>query len=155
MDLRNRIAIDAPPHIIWPLITKLDQIKRWNQSIVSSEAVSAGSVQEGFRSRLMLKEGSREVEYEEEILVFEPPSTVEVQMSGGSLGKTPMVVRYDLSSEGDKTSLEQRCTWTPGGLMLRLMAGIISQSSARALDENLVQIKSVAEADVRGATDAN
>ena len=155
MDIRNRIVIDAPPQNIWPLVTELDQIKRWNQSIVSSKAVSAGLVQEGFRSRLVLKEGSREVEYEEEILVFKSPSTVEVQMSGGSLGKNPMIVRYDLRSEGDRTHLEQRCTWAPSGLMLRLMAGMIAKSSAKVLDENLVQIKSVAEADVRSAAGAN
>ena len=155
MDIRNRIVIDAPPQNIWPLVTELDQIKRWNQSIVSSKAVSAGLVQEGFRSRLVLKEGSREVEYEEEILVFKSPSTVEVQMSGGSLGKNPMIVRYDLRSEGDRTHLEQRYTWAPSGLMLRLMAGMIAKSSAKVLDENLVQIKSVAEADVRSAAGAN
>ena len=119
MDIQNCIVIGAPPQNIWPLVTELDQIKRWNQSIVSSEAVSTGAVQEGFRSRLVLREGSREVEYDEEILVFKSPSTVEVQMSGGSLGKNPMVVRYDLRSDGDKTNLDQRCTWAPNGLMLR------------------------------------
>jgi carbon monoxide dehydrogenase subunit G len=151
MDLQHRIAIHATRSEIWPLLTELDQVKRWNASIIRSEAVSSGPVEVGFRSKLWLQEGNREVEYDEEITAFEVPNAVEIRMSGGSLGKKPMVVRYDLVEQEGSTLLRQRCTWQPSGLILRLMAGMISKSSAKTLEENLRKIKEIAETQKGGA----
>ena len=153
MDICKHILIAVPADDIWPLITELDQIIKWNQSIVSSVAVSDGPIQKGFRSRLVLKEGNREVEYQEEVLSYEYLKAVEIQMSGGSLGKNPMNVRYDLVSEGNGTSVTQRCTWKPSGLLLHLVAPIIAKSSAKSLEDNLVKLKKYAEAKVGESKD--
>ena len=150
MDLQQNIRIGAPKTEIWPLLTELDEIKRWNNSIIKSVPVSSETVGAGFRSKLLLKEGNREVEYDEEIVTFDAPNAVEIRMSGGSLGKNPMMVRYDLVEQDEATLLKQSCTWLPSGLLLRLMAVLFSKSSEKTLEENLRKIKELAEAQQGG-----
>ena len=66
---------------MWFLLTDLEQLKRWNTDIISDEPLTEGPPGPGTRSRVLIREGSKTVEYENEILVWDEPHFLEFRLT--------------------------------------------------------------------------
>ncbi len=145
MNFSNAISISCNPEELWAWLTEPEKIRSWNPEILEQETISAGEVGPGFRSRVLMKEGKKSVWYEEEILEFKPSTTLKMKLSGGSLGKGPMIMTYRLSDEGDKTKLSYANTWEPKGVILKLLHGIITKVAKKNVEGSLNKLKTEIE----------
>lgn len=141
MRISNAITINCQPEELWDWLTEPQKIKTWNPEILKQEIISTGKVGPGFKSRVLMKEGKKSVWYEEEILEFEPTTSLKMKLSGGSLGKGPMVMTYTLSNEGDKTNLSYVNTWEPKGIILKLLHGMITKAAKKNIEGSLNKLK--------------
>ncbi len=141
MNIEHEIRIDRAPEALWPWLIETERVQRWNPSIVSDEATTPGPTGVGTRTKMKLREGSKIVDYETELTAYEPDSLVALEMRGGNLGASPMLVRYALSPAGRGTELRYQATWRPRGLMLRLMSPVISIVARRECRRSLARLK--------------
>jgi uncharacterized protein YndB with AHSA1/START domain len=138
------IEIDRPADEVWPVITEVEQIKRWVPDLVSDVATNEGPTRAGTTSRMSMREGSKVVVYDSVITRYEPGRRLSLELSGGSLGRKPMLVDYVLTRAGARTRVDFTSEWTPSGwlwLMLPLILIVGAANAKRALKA----MKAVAE----------
>ena len=149
MLITKTVQINASPELIWEMLTDLKQIKRWNTTVISDEPLSPGPPHVGQISKMMLKEGSKAVEYESEISHYQPTSQLSMILRGGNLGKGPMYLDYQLSANETGTMMNYESKWEPHGFTLKLMAPIINKMAQKNATEVLNQLKVVTEQEVK------
>ena len=149
MLITKTVQINASPELIWEMLTDLEQIKRWNTTVISDEPLSPGPPHVGQISKMMLKEGSKVVEYESEISHYQPTSQLSMILRGGNLGKGPMYLDYQLSANETGTMMNYESKWEPHGFTLKLMAPIINKMAQKNATEVLNQLKVVTEQEVK------
>jgi hypothetical protein len=120
-------------------------MKKWNPTIVSEEATSSGEPGVGFKSKVMIKEGSNINEYDSEISSYLPGQQLGIILRGASLGKGPMKVDYYLLEEKGETVLRYESRWEPHGIMLKLMSPIITIMARKNVDDVMGRLKKLAE----------
>ena len=144
MNIHKQILIPASPEYVWELLTDIDKIKRWVPCFISDEPVSEGEVGVGYISTLKLKEGSRIVAYESEISAFSPPKRLSIILRGGSLGKEPLHIDYQLSQSHLGTQVIYKNCWRAHGLMLKLIAPLINLMARKNAQQALNALKALA-----------
>ena len=78
----NTVVLKTTPAELWSLLVEPENIKRWNPDVVSDEALTPGPPGVGSKSAVRIREGSRIVEYESEVLTFEPGKLPRVGLEG-------------------------------------------------------------------------
>ena len=141
MEISKSVTLKTTPDNLWIWLTEMDKLQQWNPSIVKEELISDGPARSGFLSKMLLKEGNKEVWYDSEILTYQPTDLLIIQLSGGSLGKSPMRVEYELKNLGEKVQLTYRNFWKPVGFFLWLMHPIIKSVSAKSIETSLGRLK--------------
>ena len=91
------VEIRCSPETLWLHLTDVESLMTWNPEIVSSEITTDGPPRVGSRSKVMIQEGAKVVEYGSEIKDWQPNKRLEIELTGGSLGAGPMQVTYDLT----------------------------------------------------------
>ena len=119
-------TIDAAPSAVWEVLIDPDRVQEWMPEVVSYKTNADQGPGVGTKSTMSIKEGSKVVDYETEILTYEPNDRMVIEMRGGNLGSNPMQVSYTLAPAGNKTTLTYCADWKPGALMLRLILGLMS-----------------------------
>ena len=148
MLITKTIQINASPELIWEMLTDLEQIKRWNSTVISDEPLSSGPPHVGQISKMMIREGSKIVEYESEISHYQPTSQLSMILRGGNLGKGPMYIDYQLSANEAGTLVNYVSKWEPHGFTLKLMAPIINKMAQRNAKDVMNQLKIITEQEV-------
>src|SRR5688572_8502573 len=100
MHLERTIDITGSPDRVWALLTEPDQVSRWITELVSDDPTTPPPIGVGTATRMKIREGSRIVDYETEILAYRPSSELALVMRGGSLGREPMRISYLLTDLG-------------------------------------------------------
>ena len=145
MNSEYTIEIAAAPETIWFLITDREKTMQWNPDILSIEPRTPGPPVVGLVSDTKIKEGSRVVDYEGEITAFQPPAYLELRLTGGSLGASPMVVGYRLTPTTDGTSVCFTGAWQARGIVLRLLAPLLAILGRRNATVAMGRLKAMAE----------
>ena len=145
MKLSRSISIQASPEEIWESITQLEQIRKWNTSVLKNERISDGDIQAGFLSKTLIQEGKKEVWYDEEILEYTPHTKLRLKLSGGNLGKNPMQIAYELNDNHDQTKVVSTIEWHPSGIILKLLHRVIEKASTKSLENDLENLKNYLE----------
>lgn len=131
MHLDFEIDIPTTPATLWHWLTEPEAIKRWMPAIESDEPLTPGPPGVGTRSRMTLREGKRSVRYETELTTYDVERLLTLDMRGGSLGTSPMQVRYHLTARGETTRLHYTADWRPNELGLRLLSPLIRIAAGR------------------------
>lgn len=145
----HSIEIDRPADAVWPVITEVEQIKRWMPDLVSDVATDEGPIRVGSTSRMSMREGSKVVVYGSVITRYEPGRRLALEISGGSLGRNPMLLDYVLTPAGTRTRVDFTEEWTPSGWLWLLLPVILIAGAGNA-KRALKAMKAVAEGERPG-----
>lgn len=145
MKIIQTIDIALSPKKLWPLLTLFEEIQKWTPSLIEEEILSTGTPGPGFQTKLKILEGGQFSYYDSEILTYAPHQDLSIQLSGGNLGKNPMIVTYQMTATDFGTRLTYTSTWQPAGIGLKLLSPIITKVSKKNAAQQMANLKTVAE----------
>lgn len=145
MLIQRTIFINASNKVVWDWLTEFEKLSTWNPTLLKEELISNGEPRAGFKSRILIREGKKEIWYDNEILEYRPYSLLRVSLEGGHLGKSPMTVDHALYEEGQGVRLEYESNWKPMGFMLKLLYPLISIMANKNATKCLEDLKSCIE----------
>lgn len=145
MDISHSVHISASPQKLWHALTVFEEMQKWTSSLISEEVISTGEPGPGFISKMTILEGGKQVIYDSEIVTFAPTTRLGIILRGGSLGNGPMSVDYTLTPTGDGTQVDYRTQWQPQGILLKLMAPMITKMSRKNVQAQMANLKTFAE----------
>lgn len=149
MHIDFEIDIPETPATLWHWLTEPEAIQRWMPSIERDEPLTPGPPGVGTKTRMTLREGKRSVVYETELTTYDEHRELALDMRGGSLGTSPMHVRYRLDGHGQRTRLHYTADWRPKELGLRLMSPLIRIAAGRNARASLRRMARLAAAESR------
>ena len=147
MRITRSIGVACSRDRMWFLLTDVEQIQRWVAEILDQEDLTDGPIGPGTRSRVLVREGSKEVWYDHEILMYDEPDHLEFQLAGGSLGAGPMTVGYRVTGEDGRLAVHYRADWKPHGLVLTFMTPLITIMASRNARGAMERLKELAESE--------
>lgn len=141
MVIQKSIRIKTNREVLWTWLTELEKMKKWNPGIIREEAISNGESGAGFRSKVLIREGRKDIWYNNEILAYDPGTLLRIVLSGGHLGKHPMELDYKITEEGHQVLLHLESRWKPSGLLLHLLYPLIKLKATKSTNEMLRSLK--------------
>ncbi|MDH3732690.1 MAG: SRPBCC family protein [Gemmatimonadota bacterium] len=147
MKITRSVTIDTTRERLWFFLTDQEAIKRWNTDIISDEVLTEGPLGVGTRSRIMIREGSREVEYANEIIEYDEPDRLSIRLTGGSLGDGPMTIHYVVSGSNGALDVRFDSDWEAHGVVLKLLSPLLTLMGRRNARRVMSRLKEVAESD--------
>jgi len=145
MIIKKEIEINCTAEQFWSYIIELEKMQEWNVCLLESKNVSSGNLKEGFKSKILMKEGEKSVWYENEILDYNPHSLLRTSLKGGNLGKSQMFVTYKIDPQKDGVKVSYENEWEPKGLFMKLFAKKIFSTMDKNATKDLQAIKNRAE----------
>ncbi|GEM_PF-3593497 len=145
MIIKKSLILESTDEKVWNYLTKFDRIQKWNECLLEHQKVSIGEPGPGYQSRILMQEGRKNVWYNEEILEYHSQKLLKIKLSGGSLGKAPMIITYELSEIEDGVQLDYTSHWEPKGLMYKLLHGMIESASEKKVEKDLQALKNKVE----------
>lgn len=145
IELSERIA--APIDTVWEVFTDLAGAADHIRGIDSIELLTSGPMQLGTRWRETRTMYGREATEEMEVTAFEPPEryVVEAESHGANYRS-----EYRFRADGGATEVATTFAATPTGLFGRIMGVVMGRAMAKsvasALEDDLRDLKRVAEA---------
>jgi len=141
MNITKSIKVNCTKEELWPWLIEFEKIQKWNTTILKEELISTGKTEKGLTSKILIREGKRDIWYNNEILEYEPGKLLSIKLSGGSLGKHPMVVDYEIHEKEDQLEVVLKSHWKPSGIMLYLFYPLIKIKSVKNTEEVLKALK--------------
>jgi len=141
MIITRKIKLKTSKSELWAYLTEFEKLQKWNTSIMKEEELSERPVTKGFTSKILIKEGKKEVWYGSEILDYQENKKLNISLSGGNLGKSPMNIEYQITEKENYTELFYESKWKPAGLLLKLMHPLIKSMSNKNIDGSLTKLK--------------
>lgn len=145
MIINKTVEISCSAERLWQYLTELEKMQEWNVCLLKSEEISDGELRNGYKSKILMEEGKKTVWYENEILEFNAPNFLKIALSGGSLGKNPMIVTYSMVSNGESVKVDYINEWKPAGLFLKLFQSQIRKKMDKNSAKDLEMLKNKAE----------
>ncbi len=136
------ITIAAPPERVFKLLTEPEQIKRWADGVESIEYTEGSPRQAGARFKQRIKEGSKIVEYDGEVVAYEPPRRHTTRLANPQF---TMVIDHHLSAEGGGTRVEQQVDMTAHSALGRLLGFVFCWFTKGISRKQLAKVKELAE----------
>ena len=146
MEIQKQVNIQASQEKIWTLLTDSEEIKKWNPEIIEDTPLTNEILQKGAQSKLLMKDGSQEVEYLTEIMEVVTNEKLDMSLSGDPLGKSPMFISYVIKSN-DNQSIDMtfKSSWRPTEFWLRVMSPLIKMMANSNADQSIGRLKKLAE----------
>ena len=145
MIINKSILLNCNPEKLWQWITEFDLIQEWNTTLIKEEVNSEDEPGPGFKSKVLIREGKKEIWYESEILEYESEKKLIMMLKGGNLGKSPMKLEYQIKSHPNGTELSYTNTWKPSELMLKLLHPLIKKMATKNMEGVLSTLKTKIE----------
>jgi carbon monoxide dehydrogenase subunit G len=140
MRMQHAIEIERTPAQVWPWLTEPERMKQWMKGLLEVTFLSEGEQGVGSRARFKIKEGRRISDYEDEVILWEPPHRLGIRMWGGALPEGQEIhVAYEVVDFGARsrvevyTTCELKGAWKLFAPLLKLFAGMQQKSFFRAL----------------------
>jgi len=141
MKIRKSIQIACTTEEIWSWLTEFEKLKTWNKTIIKEEAITQGEEKAGHKSKVLIREGKKEIWYDNKIMEYRPFELLRIALSGGTLGKHPMIVDYIISKKNNQVELTLESNWKPSGFMLKLFYPLIKMKATQNTVEVLNELK--------------
>ncbi len=145
MVINKRVKINCLPGELWNWLVEFDKLKKWNSSLLEEQLISTGESRVGFKSRILIAEGKKKVWYDHVLLNYEPPTFLSISLSGGSLGKSPMTVDYQIHREGDTSLLTYKSSWRARGLILNILQPFIKIAANKNAEKCMASLRKCIE----------
>lgn len=142
-DLHTSIDIDAPPEIVWEMLTDLDEYATWNPFVVSASGTVA--VGERLTNRLQ-PPGGKAMTFRPTVTEVEPERTFEWLGHLGVRGLFDGRHRFELQATPTGTHLVHREDFS--GILVRLMKRSLDSRTAAGFEAMNAALKARAEANV-------
>ncbi|MDX2037669.1 MAG: SRPBCC family protein [Isosphaeraceae bacterium] len=147
MDIRYTTEISAPADRVWRYITEPELQKQWMRGVVANVPIEGEPNTVGSKSRMTIREGGSNQDYEVTLTEFEPHERLTVEMRGKNLGDTPMQVEYRLTDLVTETRLDYRCLWNPSSRVVRFVSWIFGGFAKGMLVGFMKSLKELCEAE--------
>lgn len=147
--VESETRLPCGPEEAWAQLTESEKFRVWNPEIQKLEAVSEGEPGVGYQEDITLLEDGQPNVYRSEIVTFEPPSRLEVRLSGGPLGASPMLVSYRLEPEGEGVRLEYSSTWAPAEAWMKPLVSVIQGAAEENLRVSMSRLRAQIEASAK------
>ncbi len=141
MEINQSIQIDCEPPELWLWLTAFERLKKWNSTLIEEQHISSGEVKNGYVTKVLIKEGKKDIWYENEIRDYEPNKHLSIILKGGNLGKSPMVVAYDIIKQNGFVELHYKSTWQPKEFFLRIFKPVIKKVATKNAKNVLSELK--------------
>ena len=141
MKLNKTITINCTAEELWDWLVTFEKNQQWNECLLEVKKISDGEVKEGFKSRILMQEGKKKVWYDEEILEYSPHDRLKIALKGGNLGKSPMIVDYQIIPNNANVKINFTSSWMPKGLILKLFHKAITKASDKNAEQELQSLK--------------
>ena len=125
---------------LWTWLNDFGKVKQWNKTILDEKHISSGNIRVGFTTNILINEELSETWYTSEILRYDPSTFLSFSLSGGKLGKNPMIVEYRLIPEKNNTVLNYSCRWAPHGFMLKMADPVISRIARKNIENAFAEL---------------
>jgi len=145
MNITKSIQINCTKEELWPWLIEFEKIQKWNTTILKEKLISTEKTEKGQTSEILIREGKREIWYNNEIIEYEPGKLLSIKLSGGSLGKHPMFVDYKIHQKEGQLEVLLESHWKPSGILLYLFYPLIKMKSAKNTEEVLMALKQQVE----------
>jgi uncharacterized protein YndB with AHSA1/START domain len=138
------VEIDAPPAEIFPWLAASERRCEWMGALTESEPLTEGEPGVGSRFRDVFEDFGRRVELEAEIVQFEPPRAMTVQLVSNVFDATSSQRLEELDAGRTRltavieTEYKQRAA--------RLAAPIVTRHAQKRLVQDLARLKELVEA---------
>lgn len=141
MDIHKSIQIDCTKEELWSWLTEFDKLRKWNKTIVEEQHISEGEARKGFKTKVLIKEGSKTIWYNNEIMEYQSNKHLRISLSGGTLGKHDMIVDYLINEMENRVELILKSHWKPSGVILNIFYPLIKRKATKNTEEILLELK--------------
>ena len=135
------LVIDRPVEEVFAFVSDARNRPSWDESVDSEELTSPEPIGAGSTVRTRMRSMGRDYELDWEVTEHEPPTRQRIESTSGPF---PTTLLYELSGDGDGTSLRFSVTGRPTGA-LRLVQPLIARTTQRNLDRGFARLKEVLE----------
>jgi carbon monoxide dehydrogenase subunit G len=137
MRYEQTIEIARPPDDVFAFLAELDNLPRWQPSVVRTDG-GLGPGEAFSETRAFM---GKRIESRLEVVVYEPGRELTLRVVEGPV---PLTVRHVLEPAGEGTRLTLAGEGEPGGLF-RLAAPLAERAAKRQAGEDLRRLKALLE----------
>jgi uncharacterized protein YndB with AHSA1/START domain len=141
---QHSVEIDRPPADVFPYLVESDKRLRWMGALRESEQLTPGRPELGARFGDVFEERGQRIEVEAEVVLWEPPSRLELDLRGGMFRATGL---HELEDLGGRTRLTTTIDTEYTSRMIRMMAGVVTRHAQTRLEADMARLKGLAEAE--------
>ena len=141
---QHAVEIDRPPPYVFPHLVGSAERMRWMSALKESEQVTDGEPGLGTRFRDVFEERGQRVEIDAEVAEWAPPARLVLRLRSRVFEATGAQELEDL---GGRTRLTTTIDTQYTTTMVRLMAGAITRHAQARLEQDLVRLKELVEAE--------
>ena len=138
---RVEVFVDRPLADVFAYVSDARNRPQWDDSVDSEELTSPEPIGVGSTVLTKLTSMGKEYEYTWLITEHDPPSRQRIESTSGPF---PTTLAYDLSAEGNGTSVNFSVTGSPGGA-LRLLQPLIARNTQKNLEAGFARLKVLLE----------
>jgi len=135
------ILVEKPIKDVFAFIGNLDNMPKWNTTVMGVEQITPGDVGVGTKFKSVGKMLGRRIEGEMQVTAYEPDTKFGIQMNAG-----PALVNMTISFKtvGTGTEVSLNAQGNPGGLF-KLAEPVMQGRVKSIMEENLTRLKSQLE----------
>jgi hypothetical protein len=135
------VVIARPLDEVFAFVSDARNRPSWDESVDSEELTSPEPIGVSSTVRTRMRSMGRDYAIDWQVVEHEPPTRQRIESTSGPF---PTTLVYDLTGDGDGTSVRFSVTGRPTGL-LRLMQPLIARTTQRNLDNGFTRLKDVLE----------
>jgi Polyketide cyclase / dehydrase and lipid transport len=133
--------IDAPPQVVFQIMTNPQRAPQINDKIVEMKPLTAGSLAAGTRYREKRLVNGQEAQTELTVESYDPPNTYAVSAAQSGV---KVLYTYSLTAENGGTAVRLLCDISSSGLK-KLMVPVVASIMKREDGDHLANLKKVVE----------
>lgn len=144
MKLTFSIDIEAAPETVFDLVTDIERMPEWMDSLTESHWISGFNpdMAAGSKFRQRAVEMGQEIEYEGEVSIYERPTRFGIKVVSKNF---TLEIGINIAPTGDGVRLEYTAEMTKASLTVRLLASAFESKAQEILERQLDNLKTLAE----------
>lgn len=144
MNLSYQIEIEAPPELVFNLVSDIENLNQWMDGLIESEYISEFDTNNplGVTFRQRASEMGQEIEYEGKIIAYEKPQCFGIRIANRNFTAE---MNYHLTPIRTGTQLNYSAMMTINSFKYRLLASAFSSMAEKGLARRLKNLKALAE----------
>jgi uncharacterized protein YndB with AHSA1/START domain len=143
--LHNEITIDAPIEKIWTALTNMEELEKYDPTVLKSTATTEAKNGLGAARKVDMRDGKNW--FLEKVTVFKPNEVLEFELTACSFPVHQLKHSYTFQTSGSQTKVKQVMQYqVKFGLLGKIMDSLmIRKKSDKGIKQFLAGLKSYAE----------